>query len=253
MSNQGKVVIITGASSGIGRATAELLAKQGAKVVIAARRIEALNQLKSSLPNADILVVQADVTKPDDVQKMVNQTLEKFGRIDVLFNNAGMMNLSMLSDGDPEEWSQELQTNVNGVLNGIRAVLPIMKKQGSGHIITTDSIAGLKTWSGYAIYSGSKYAVRAIMESLRQEVAGDHIKTTTLCPGVVATGLTHGNGDTHTAEIDPESVKLMAHPEKYPMDILQPEEIAQAVAFAIDTPANMAVNELVVRPVGQKD
>lgn len=253
MSIAGKVVIVTGASSGIGRATAKLLAKKGAKVVIAARHIKALNEVQAEMPAAEILPVQTDVTKMDEIQQLINQAQAKYGRIDVLFNNAGMMNLSMLSDGDPQEWSRELDINVKGVLNGIRAVLPIMKKQGNGHIITTDSIAGLNTWAGYAIYSGSKYAVRAIMESLRQEVAADHIKTTTLCPGVVATGLIHTNGDTRTKQIDPESAELMAHPKKDPLAILQPEDIAQAVAFAIDTPANMAVNEMVIRPVGQKD
>lgn len=250
MSIKDKVIIITGASSGIGQATAELLAKNGGKVVIAARRLGRLNALKDKLPQAAILPVKADVTKSAEMQKLVDQAVQAYGHVDVLFNNAGLMNVGLLSTGDVDQWNAELDTNIKGVLNGIHAVLPVMKKQGSGHIITTDSIAGLKTWAGYAIYSGSKYAVRAIMESLRQEVAADHIKTTTLCPGIVATGLHPGVG---TEKIDPASAKLLAHPEESPMDILQPEDIAQAVAFVVDTPANMAVNQLVVRPVGQKD
>ncbi|MGN1279174.1 MAG: SDR family oxidoreductase [Limosilactobacillus sp.] len=250
MSLKDKVVIITGASSGIGAATAKLLAQKGAKLVIAARRLDRLEELKRQFPEADITTVQADVAKSDDVQRLVDQAVEKYGRVDVMYNNAGIMPINLLDQGAREEWNNMIDTNIKGVLNGINAVLPIMERQQSGHIIATDSIAGFETWPGFAVYSGTKYAIRGIMEGLRQEAAPYHIKTTVVYPGKIATNL---DDSINNKQMAAGLIAQMKHPDEIPMDILKPEAIAKAVVFAIDTPANMAVNELVVRPVGQTD
>lgn len=250
MSLADKVVVITGASSGIGAATAELLAQKGAKLSIAARRIDPLNDIKKKYPDTDIATFQADVSKIEDVKNVIDQTMDKYGHIDVMDNNAGIMPINPLDQGARDEWNQMINTNMKGVLNGINAVLPIMEKQQSGHIIATDSIAGFETWPGFAVYSGTKYAVRGIMEGLRQEAAPYHIKTTLVYPGKIAT---HLDDSIHNKEFAAGLIDQMKHPDEIPMDILKPEEIAQAVVFAIDTPKNMAVNDIVVRPVGQTD
>lgn len=250
MSLKDKVVIIMGASSGIGAATAELLAQKGAKLSIAARRLDRLNEIKAKYPDAEINVFKADVTNPDDVKNVVEQTVNRYGHVDAMDNNAGIMPLNLLDRGARDEWEQMLNTNVKGVLNGINAVLPIMEKQQSGHIIATDSTAGFETWPGFAVYSGTKYAVRGIMEGLRQEAAPYHIKTTLVYPGKIATNL---DDSINNKQFAAGLISQMKHPDEIPMDILKPEEVAQAVVFAIDTPKNMAINDLVVRPVGQTD
>jgi len=158
-----KVVVIMGASSGIGAATAKLLASKGAKVTIAARRMNRLEEIKKDNPDSDILAVEADVTKEKEVQNVIDKTIEKFGRVDVLFNNAGIMPVNNLDQIARDEWTNMLDINIKGVLNGIAAALPIMKKQKSGHVITTSSVLGYEVLPGYAAYSGTKYAVRAIM------------------------------------------------------------------------------------------
>lgn len=250
MSVKDKVVIIMGASSGIGQATAELLAQHGAKLSIAARHKDKLDTLKNKYPDADIATFQADVAKIDDVKNVVKQTLDRYGHIDVMYNNAGIMPLNLLDQGARDEWDNMINTNFKGVLNGIDAVLPIMEKQKSGHIIATDSIAGFETWPGFAVYSGTKYGVRGIMEGLRQEAAPYHIKTTVVYPGKIATNL---DDSINNKQMAAGLIDQMKHPDEIPMDILKPDAIAKAVVFAIDTPANMDVNEMVVRPVGQTD
>ena len=159
---QNKVLIIMGASSGIGEATTRKLAQEGARLVIAARREDRLKALVESLPNAEISYVVADVTDKEEVQSVVDLAVEKYGRIDVLYNNAGVMPTAPLSDARFDEWRQMLDINIMGVLNGIAAVLPIMKKQQSGHIIATDSVAGHVVYPGSAVYCGTKFGVRAI-------------------------------------------------------------------------------------------
>lgn len=250
MSIKDKVIIITGASSGIGAATAKLLAQKGAKLSIAARRIDRLDALKDKYPNAEITTYQADVSKIDDIKKVVSETVNKYGHVDVMYNNAGIMPLNLLDRSARDEWANMIDTNIKGVLNGIDAVLPIMENQQSGHIIATDSIAGFETWPGFTVYSGTKYAVRGIMEGLRKEAAPYHIKTTTIYPGKIATNL---DDSINNKQFAAGLISQMKHPDEIPMDILKPAEVAQAVAFAIDTPKNMAVNELVVRPVGQTE
>ncbi|HIY93445.1 SDR family oxidoreductase [Companilactobacillus sp. HBUAS56275] len=248
MSLTDKVVVIMGASSGIGAATAKLLASEGAKVTIAARRMNRLEEIKKDNPDGDILAVEADVTKADEVQNVIDKTVEKYGRVDVLFNNAGIMPVNNLDQIARDEWQNMMDINVKGVLNGIAAVLPTMKKQKSGHVITTSSVLGYEVLPGYAAYSGTKYAVRAIMEGLRQEEHQNNIKTTIIAPGSVKTELFNSiNND----EVRNGLKDAMKQPGSEMM-ALQPEEIASAVAFVINTPANMAVNEMVIRPTGQK-
>jgi Short-chain alcohol dehydrogenase of unknown specificity len=248
MSLKDKVVVIMGASSGIGAATANLLAKQGAKLSIAARRLNRLEEIKQQNTGAEIKTFEADVTKADEVQKVIDGTVAAYGRIDVLFNNAGIMPVNNLDQLAHDEWQYMLDINVKGVLNGIAAALPVMKQQKSGHVITTSSVLGYEVLPGYAAYSGTKYAVRAIMEGLRQEEHANNIKTTIIAPGSVKTELFNS---INNKEVREGLVDAMKQPGAEMM-ALQPEEIAQAVAFAIDTPANMAVNEMVIRPTGQE-
>ena len=237
-----------GASSGIGAATAKLLASKGAKVTIAARRMNRLEEIKQANPDSDILAVEADVTKAKEVQNVVDQTVAKFGRVDAFYNNAGIMPVNNLDQIAQDEWQNMLDINVKGVLNGIAAALPVMKKQKSGHIITTSSVLGYEVLPGYAAYSGTKYAVRAIMEGLRQEEHQNNIKTTIIAPGSVKTELF----DSINNEEVRNGLKDAMKQPGAEMMALDPEEIAQAVAFVIDTPKNMAVNEMVIRPTGQE-
>lgn len=248
MSLKDKVVVIMGASSGIGAATANLLASQGAKLSIVARRMNRLEEIKANNPEADIKTFEADVTDEKAVQEVIDQTVAEYGRVDVLFNNAGIMPVNNLSVLARDEWQNMLDINVKGVLNGIAAVLPTMRKQKSGHVITTSSVLGYEVLPGYAAYSGTKFAVRAIMEGLRQEERGNNIKTTVIAPGSVNTELFNSiNND----EIRNGLKDAMKQPGA-DMMAMEPEEIAQAVSFVIDTPANMAVNEMVIRPTGQE-
>lgn len=237
-----KVIVIMGASSGIGEATARLLARKGAKLVIAARRQERLVAIKKELPEATILVQQVDVTKEEEVQRVIKLTMEKYGRIDVLFNNAGVMPTAPLIEAPKGEWRQMLDINVMGVLNGIAAVLPIMVEQKSGQIIATDSVAGHVVYPDSAVYCGTKFAVRAIMEGLRQEQRENNIKSTIISPGAVQTELYQTISNRVVAET--------LHLEQLSWG-LKAEDIAQAVAFAIDTPDRMSISEMVVRPTTQ--
>lgn len=237
-----KVIVIMGASSGIGEATARLLARKGAKLVIAARRQERLIAIKKELPEATILVQQVDVTREEEVQRVIKFTMEKYGRIDVLFNNAGVMPTAPLIEAPKGEWRLMLDINIMGVLNGIAAVLPIMVEQKSGQIIATDSVAGHVVYPDSAVYCGTKFAVRAIMEGLRQEQRENNIKSTIISPGAVQTELYQTISNRVVAET--------LHLEQLSWG-LKAEDIAQAVAFAIDTPDRMSISEMVVRPTTQ--
>lgn len=240
----GKVVIIMGASSGIGEATTKKLAQEGAKLVIAARREDRLKSLVESLPNAEISFLVADVTNKEEVQAVVDLAIEKYGRVDVMYNNAGVMPLALLSENRFDEWRQMLEINIMGVLNGIAAALPIMKKQQSGHIITTDSVAGHIVMPTAAVYCGTKFAVRAIMEGLRQEEHENNIRTTMISPGAVDTELPNSINDPQMVEM----LKETASKEGFG---LRPEDIAEAVAYAINTPESVAINEILIRPTKQ--
>ncbi|WP_100487299.1 SDR family oxidoreductase [Sporolactobacillus pectinivorans] len=239
-----KVVIIAGASSGIGEATARRLANEGAKLVIGARREERLKQLVASLPDAEIDYQAADVSKPEDLESLAKLAVDKYGRIDVMFNNAGVMPTSNLSEVRRHEWQQMLDINIMGVLNGIAAVLPIMKQQQSGHIIATDSVAGHVVYPGSAVYCGTKFAVRAIMEGLRQEERENNIRTTIVSPGAVDTELYQTINDPGTSE-------WVKNNQRTPGLGLTSEQIADAVAYAIGTPESVAINELLIRPTKQ--
>ncbi|MCV3763527.1 SDR family oxidoreductase [Companilactobacillus farciminis] len=237
-----KVVVITGASSGIGAATTRELAKQHAKLVIGARRLDRLNELKAEFPDEDIVTQKVDVTNFDEVQVLIDTAKKEFGRIDVLYNNAGVMPVNALANRARDEWQRILDVNVMGVLNGIAAVLPTMIEQKSGHVIATDSVAGHVVVPNLAVYNGSKFAVRAIMEGLRQEQHNNNIRTTIVSPGSVATELykSIGNSDNQKAEIEVEKqIGLSA------------ENIAKSVVFAINAPENMDLNEMIIRPIKQ--
>lgn len=237
-----KVIIITGASSGIGAATTRALASQHAKLVIGARRLDRLTALQQEFPDEQIITKQVDVTKFDEVKTLIDIAANQFGRVDALYNNAGIMPINPLIKGTRDEWQRILNVNVMGVLNGIAAVLPIMAKQQSGHILATDSIAGHVVVPNLAVYNGSKFAVRAIMEGVRQEQHNNHIRTSIVSPGSVATELYNSisNPDNRQAEIETErQIGLSA------------ENIASAVVYAINSPANMDVNEIIIRPIKQ--
>lgn len=243
---QNKVVIIMGASSGIGEATTKKLAQEGAKLVIAARREDRLKALVESLLTAEITYAIADVTNKEEVQAVVDLAVEKYGRVDVLYNNAGVMPTAALSEKRFDEWRQMLDINIMGVLNGIAAVLPIMKQQQSGHIIATDSVAGHVVYPGSAVYCGTKFAVKAIMEGLRQEERENNIRSTIVSPGAVTTELYR----TINTPEEREWVKeLMSKGEEG--FSLKASDIADAVAYVISTPETVAVSEILIRPTKQ--
>ncbi|MEV0642697.1 SDR family oxidoreductase [Streptomyces sp. NPDC050619] len=239
----GKVVAITGASSGIGEATALLLAERGARLVLGARRSERLADLVARIEKAGGEAVQArtDVTRRDDLHALVALAGERFGRLDVLVGNAGSGTISPLDDLRVDEWDQMVDVNIKGVLHGIGAALPVFRAQGTGHFITTASTAAFRVAPAMAVYAGTKFAVRAICEGLRQE-AGDSLRVTTVSPGVVDTDFT---GASTNEEVRAQIMGLR------PIAI-PPDAIARAVAFAIEQPAAVDVNEIVVRPTAQK-
>ena len=223
-----KVIVIMGASSGIGEATAVKLAEQGAKVVIAARREERIKALAEKL-GENVLYQTADVTNREQVQQVIDLAMTSFGRIDVLFNNAGIMPQGNLAELNYDSWQQMLDINIMGVLNGIGAVLPIMQKQQDGLIIATDSVAGHVIYPGSAVYNGTKFAVRAIMEGLRQEEREHGIRSTIVSPGMVSTELfeTVGNAQLEAALKETSRVEGNS---------LTPEDVANAVVYAIQQP-----------------
>ncbi len=240
----GKVVVITGASSGIGEATAVKLAGEGAKVMLAARREDRLKEIADQIKSkggAEIDFKATDVTSKQEVEELIAYTKEKFGPVDVLFNNAGLMPLSLMDKVKVDEWERMVDVNIKGVLYGIAAVLPEMKERNSGHIITTSSVAGHEIFPGSAVYSGTKFAVRIMMEGLNKELAKTNIKSTSISPGAVATELTQ----TITDE------DIINGFSKRQMTPLQSEDIANAVYYAVSQPEGVEVNEVIVRPTSQ--
>ena len=242
MALKDKVVVIMGASSGIGEATAKLLAEKEAKLIIAARRLDRLKAVKETFPKASIHIQQTDVTNFDDVLQVVKLAMDIYGRIDVLYNNAGIMPIAPLVEGRRNEWQRMLDINIMGVLNGIAAVLPIMAQQKSGQIIATDSVAGHVVYPDSAVYCGTKFAIRAIMEGLRQEQRENNIKSTIISPGAVATELYKTIHDKQVADELHQAQKEWG---------LTSEDIASAVVFAMDTPDRMSVSNMIVRPTTQ--
>lgn len=236
----GKVVVITGASSGLGAATARHLASLGATVVLAARRKERLELLASECIAAGgkALALWVDVTRYDDVSTLVSTAIKQFGRIDVLINNAGLMAIAPMNMTKVDEWERMIDVNVKGVLYGIAAALPVFEKQRAGHFINIASVAGIKLFSpGGAVYSGTKFAVRAISEGLRQEV-GAHIRTTTICPGAVDSELKFGSSDAQSNQFV----------QTFYQQAIPADSVARAIAYAIEQPADVDINEIVLRP-----
>ena|SRR5258708_23248800 len=235
-----KVIVIAGASSGIGAGAARKLVALGAKVVLAARREDQLSTLVEELGDNAIYVL-TDVSKRADLDNLIQRAIAKFGHVDVLWNNAGIMPLSFFSEGLVEEWDRMIDINIKGVLYGINAVLPHMLERGEGHILSTSSVGGLKTSPGIGVYSGTKFAVRAIMETLREEVA-QTIKVTTIYPGATQSELGH---DITSPKIKALYGNLTGMPK------MEEEAIANAAIYAISQPGNINVNEIVLRPLGQ--
>ncbi|MDG2518506.1 SDR family oxidoreductase [Lysobacter soli] len=238
----GKVVAITGASSGIGEATALRLAQHGAILALGARRTDRLEAIATRIRNegGDVFVQALDVTRRDDVEAFVNATIARFGRVDVLVNNAGVMPLSRMADLKVDEWDRMVDVNVKGVLYGIGAVLPSMNERGAGQIINVSSVAGRQVFATAAVYCATKFAVHALSEGLRQE--SPFLRVTTIAPGAVESELTSTISDpAMKREVD----------EVFRKDMLPADAIARAIAFAIGQPADVDVNELVVRPTAQ--
>lgn len=241
---EGKVIVITGASSGLGEAAARHLSALGATVVLGARRTERIEALARELASrgAKALALATDVTNRQDVQRLVDTAMQHFGRVDVMLNNAGIMPQSLLESLRVDEWDRMIDVNIKGVLYGIAAVLPHMKQRKSGHIINVSSVAGHKVSPGSTVYAATKHAVRALSEGLRQEVKAYDIRTTVISPGAVATELP----DTVN---DPE---VAARIRKLYADVaISADSFAHAVAYAIAQPAEVDINEILYRPTRQ--
>src|SRR5215216_5346023 len=241
----GKVAVVTGASSGIGEATAEALAARGAAVVVAARREERLDELVGRIENSGgrTLAVACDVTDEGQAHALIQRAEEEFGKIDILVNNAGVMLLSKVGKGLSNQWRQMFEVNVLGVLYATDAAIEAMRRQHSGHIVNVSSLAGRKvTRDTSGVYAGTKHAVGAISEGLRQELLEDHIRVTVVEPGAVETELA-----THITDQEArESIGALAQ-----IEISPSEDIANAIAYAVTQPARVSVNEILIRPTHQ--
>ena len=238
-----KVVIITGASSGIGEATAVMLAERGAKVVLGARGVNRLEALARRIEatGGEVTYAQTDVRRREDLTSLVKLALDRYDQLDVLISNAGIMPVSPLDDLRVEDWENMIDINIKGVLYGIAAALPVFRKQGFGHFVNTASTAGHKTVPNQSVYSATKCAVRAISEGLRME-AGEKLRVTIISPGFVNTNFAEG-------VTNPEvKTQLENARDKF---ALPPEAIARAIVFAIEQPSDVDVNEIIVRPTAQ--
>ena len=241
---EGKVVVITGASSGLGEATARHLAAQGATVVLGARRRERIEALAGELSagGSAALAVQTDVTDRAQVSALVDAAMARFGRIDVMLNNAGLMPHSPLDRLKVDDWDQMVDVNIKGVLYGIAAALPHMIAQRSGHIINVSSVAGHKVRTGSVVYSATKHAVRVISEGLRQEVKPHGLRTTIISPGAVDTELPNSITEPDVAD----------NIRKFYEIAISPASFARAVAYAIGQPDDVDINEILFRPTQQE-
>ena len=237
---KGKVVAITGASSGIGEATAIMLASQGAKVILGARRKDRLEDLVGRINESggEAVYLVTDIKKRSDLMALVNLAIETFGRLDVMVNNAGISRLSRIDDLQIDDWEEMIDVNLRGTLYGIAAALPVFKKQGSGHIINIISTSGIKIVPLQGVYAGTKNAVRTIAEALRQESGGLY-RVTGISPGFVNTELTD--------HIEDEAIRL-AIKERAAKIAITPDAIATAVVYAISQPENVDIGDIVIRP-----
>lgn len=240
----GTVVAITGASSGIGEATARLLGLRGARLVLGARRTDRLEGIADELltDGVEVVTVATDVTRREDLDGLVGCAVEEFGRLDVLVSNAGISKIGPLGDGDVDGWSQMIDVNVRGVLYGIAAAAPVFRRQGRGHFVTTVSTAGLKVVPDMGVYAATKNAVRTVMEALRQESTDGVIRTTSISPGFVRTEL--------DGSIDDPARRAQI---RSAMDAfgLPPEAVARAIAFAVEQPHGVEIGDLTIRPTVQ--
>ncbi|MEM1369101.1 MAG: SDR family oxidoreductase [Cyanobacteria bacterium P01_H01_bin.15] len=240
---EGKIVVITGASSGLGESTARHLASLGAKVMLGARRTEKLQKIVQDIidKGGQAEFLTTDVTVAEDVKALVEKALTSFGQVDVVINNAGVMAIAPISEVKVDEWDLMIDINIKGVLYGIAAALPIFEEQGSGHFINISSLAGVKVLSpGGTVYSGTKFAVRAISEGLRHEV-GSKIRTTTIEPGAVDSELKHGSSHQESSEYVKEFYNIA----------IPADSVARAIAYAIEQPADVDINEIILRPTAQ--
>ncbi|MGV1792300.1 MULTISPECIES: SDR family oxidoreductase [Rhizobium] len=239
----GKVVVITGASSGLGAETARYLTNEGAKVVLGARRLDRLEALVDALKLPEGAAVRTDVTDRNQVKRLVDRAVELHGRIDVVLNNAGLMPHSPLERGKVEDWDRMIDVNLKGVLYGIAAALPHMKAQKSGHIINVSSVAGHKVRPGSAVYAATKAAVRMLSEGLRQEVTPYNIRTTIISPGAVQSELPGSITEADVAKGIQDFYEAVAIPA---------DNFARIVAFAISQPEELDINEILFRPTAQE-
>jgi NADP-dependent 3-hydroxy acid dehydrogenase YdfG len=238
-----KVIVITGASSGIGEATALLLAGRGARVVLGARRLDLLEALANRITTAggEAAYARTDVKRRDDLSNLIKLACERYGKVDVLVNNAGIMPVSPLDDLRVEDWEEMIDINIKGVLYGIAAALPVFRRQGAGHFVNIASTAAHRVVPTMSVYCGTKFAVRAISEGLRQE-AGDKLRVTVISPGFTRTNFADGVTNPEVKAQLEDSRDKMA---------MSPDAVARAIAFAIEQPADVDVGEIIVRPTAQ--
>ena len=241
---EGKVVAITGASSGIGEATTLLLAERGAAVVLGARRTERLDQLVDSIRDRGgrAASLSTDVTRREDLDRLVGRAGEEFGRLDVLVSNAGISKIGPVADLDVDGWSAMIDVNLRGVLHGIAAALPVFRRQGQGHFVTTVSTAGLKIVPTMAVYAATKNAVRTLLEGLRQESTDGVVRTTSISPGYVRTELADSIDDPQVRDQIRRGMDEFA---------ISPEAVARAIVFAIDQPRDVEIGDITIRPTVQ--
>lgn len=232
---QGKTAIVTGASAGIGAAIAKELASKGANIVLAARRMDKLNEVKNEITEitngkVKVIAVQADVSVKNDVNQLVEQAQTELGNVDILVNNAGQMRSATVQSGQVEEWEKMIDVNIKGVLYSVHAVLPSMLSRSSGHIINIASVSGLEVTKTSTVYSATKHAVRVISQGLEKELARTGVRITNISPGMVDTSLSSDNNWNGRKKLDPT-------------------DIAKAVVYAVTQPSYVNVNEITVRPV----
>jgi len=240
----GKVVAITGASGGIGEAAARLLAERGAAVVLGARRTERLDKIAQDIRDAGgrAITCATDVTRPEDLRRLADRALAEFGRLDVLVGNAGVGKIGPMADLDIDGWSAMIDVNLRGVLHGIAAALPVFRRQGRGHLVTTVSTAGLRIVPTQGVYAATKNAVRTLMEGLRQESTDGVLRTTMVSPGFTRTGFADSIDDPELRQQIRRNMDEFAIP---------PEAVARAIAFAIEQPDDVEIGDITIRPTVQ--
>jgi NADP-dependent 3-hydroxy acid dehydrogenase YdfG len=241
---EGKVVAITGASSGIGEATGLLLAERGATVVLGARRTDRLDAIARGIRERGgrAASCRTDVTRREDLESLVRRAVDEFGRLDVLVSNAGISKIGPMTNLDVDGWSAMIDVNLRGVLNGIAAALPVFHRQGQGHLVTTVSTAGLKIVPTQAVYAATKNAVRTLLEGLRQESTDGVLRTTSISPGYVRTELANSVDDAAVRKQIRRGMDEFA---------IRPEAVARAIAFAIEQPRDVEIGDITIRPTIQ--